>query len=747
MPAPERYSRWYPDAVLSHKCGESYALTRGRHTNPFDLATADARIIQREVINTQSLRVVVKVSNVQPKFRGLHENTPCEFVLRSSITQLGVNAENCDIRIDAANREITVTLTLVALTSLGTQMLGHLEVGAQIGKIFAVEKKRVVRDKDYVLRLLRSYTQKGEVLMSYGEGKLEIEELQVVDGRVIAYIPVVPGVFQYSDTNSILSLMPTIGLALRTGTAYKDLIRIHQSCQSDVPAVAKPGATLMVRSQSLHIRVLFGRVVDELLPKGLRCMSSRIIEPEEGHGGPRDRTFVFCGESTESLTRIPVEFYTLESYREHISFALRKTLGARCSREADVMTVFRSAPPGDLPCCAYVCKGGQFLEMTSSDWISSDPKASPYVWCDNTEEQRKLVSQYMTQQAEYPILSAMSLGDITSEGVLFTRYFPSPCLKPILLSRTACRKLRAIYFSRPSRSHGNFFSQDDVALLADLITFGVSVFHVDERKGKFFQYILREGRSTGLFVPLDRRQEYLQATFFGVYGSNLVAGDFEAELRSLLSGILHIKKSCKHPLLNADKSMALVTGGGPGAMEVGNRVAKSLGILSCGLVVDFGSVASKPGATINEQKMNPYIDAYFNYRADKLVERQSDFNLDFPIFLTGGIGTDFEYALEEVRRKVATTPPFPMILFGTAEHWGGKITGRYRENLRSGTIKGSEWISTIPWVVESGKEALEVYRDFFYGVLPVGPGHPPSDRGFMVAKEYLANRPTTCPAA
>eukprot|EP00796_Vickermania_ingenoplastis_P005252 gene5252-3763_t len=736
---PARFSRWYPDAVLSHKCGDSYSITRGKHRNPYDLATADAHVTTAERLDSQTLRATVMVRNVQPKFRALQDTVECEFVLRSSITQLGINAEGAEIQIDREKREITVNTNLVALTSVGIQMLDHIGVGAQVGKIFALDKKRVVREKDYVLRLLQSYTLKGEVLMSYGEREVQMEELQVVNGRLIAYLPVLPGSFCYQE-NTITSLLPTIGMALRSGTAYKDLIRLHQSFVAG-STTATLNTPLMVRSRPLQIRVLFGRVVDELLPKGLRCMSSRIIEPEEGNAGPRDRTFVFCGESTEDLKSIPIEFYTLESYREHIAFALRKTLGARCSHEADVMAVFRSAPPGESRCSAYICKGGQFLEMTTNDWIQANPRAEPYVGCDNTDQQRELVVRYMTQQSEYPILSAMTLGDITSEGVLFTRYFPSPCLKPILLSRTAWRKLRAIYFSRPSQSHGNFFSQDDVSLLADLITFGVSVFHVDERKGKFFQYILRQGRNTGLFVPLERRQEYIQATFFGVYGSNLVAGDFEAELRYLLSGIQHVKKTCNHPLLNASKPLALVTGGGPGAMEVGNRVAKSLGILSCGLVVDFGSVASKPGATINEQKMNPFIDAYFNYRADKLVERQSDFNLDFPIFLTGGIGTDFEYALEEVRRKVATTPPHPMILFGSAEHWGGKISGRYRENLRSGTIKGSEWISTIPWVVETGKEALEVYRDFFYGVLPVGPGHPPSDRGFMVAKEYLANRP------
>ena len=44
------------------------------------------------------------------------------------------------------------------------------------------------------------------------------------------------------------------------------------------------------------------------------------------------------------------------------------------------------------------------------------------------------------------------------------------------------------------------------------------------------------------------------------------------------------------------------------------------------------------------------------YRLDRLVERQAEFYLDIPIFVPGGIGMDFEYTLEEVRRKTGSCP-------------------------------------------------------------------------------------------
>ncbi|HNA62545.1 MAG TPA: hypothetical protein PKW79_05675, partial [Rhabdochlamydiaceae bacterium] len=135
-------------------------------------------------------------------------------------------------------------------------------------------------------------------------------------------------------------------------------------------------------------------------------------------------------------------------------------------------------------------------------------------------------------------------------------------------------------------------------------------------------------------------------------------------------------------------------------------------------------------AVVNEQKQNPYIDAKMTYRLDKLVERQSEFNLDFPIFLMGGIGTDFEYALEEVRRKVGATMPTPILLFGSPDYWREKISSRFRCNLETGTIAGSEWVSNCFYCVENAAQGLHIYRQFFSGTLKIGPQGPIYEDGF-----------------
>jgi len=148
--------------------------------------------------------------------------------------------------------------------------------------------------------------------------------------------------------------------------------------------------------------------------------------------------------------------------------------------------------------------------------------------------------------------------------------------------------------------------------------------------------------------------------------------------------------------------------------------------------VDF---RQKDQNIVNEQKQNPYIEAKMTYRLDKLVERQAEFNLDLPIFLMGGIGTDFEYALEEVKRKVGISIATPILLFGKQDYWEKKISTRYQVNLQTGTIQGSEWISNCFYCVQKAEQGLKVYEDFFKGNLPIGKHGPTYERGFAIVNQ------------
>ena len=427
---------------------------------------------------------------------------------------------------------------------------------------------------------------------------------------------------------------------------------------------------------------------------------------------------------------IPLEFYTLEPHREHVFFSDRDQLQVCLEDPKAIFDAFKTAPyPYGDRTAVFIVKGSQLLRLSADDWIIRNPPQQSFPGIGHRVRQSLMVERYIEQQPCYPFLKAIESGLITSQGVLFTRYFPSPLMKRMLLSYYVQASLMGIYFQVPSRSSGYYFSQEDRAMLIDLVTFGIAVYWADESSGQILQYIQRPNKTSGMFVPLKQIDTFEKATFFGIYGSNLLAGNFEVELKKLLEGILTMREQSDHPLLNKKIPLALVTGGGPGAMEMGNRMAKELKILSCANIVDF---QIRPDRVINEQKQNPYVEAKMTYRLDQLIERQAEFYLDFPIFVMGGIGTDFEFALEELRHKVGCRPVGPIVLFGDPDFWREKITPRFQCNRKAGTIKGSEWVSNSFFCISTAEQGLRLYNDFFSDRVQIGPDGPIYEEGFVI---------------
>lgn len=112
----------------------------------------------------------------------------------------------------------------------------------------------------------------------------------------------------------------------------------------------------------------------------------------------------------------------------------------------------------------------------------------------------------------------------------------------------------------------------------------------------------------------------------------------------------------------AEAGFAVITGGGPGAMEAANRGASEAGGLSVGLGIELPF----------EQGLNEYVDLglnfrYFFVRKTMFVKYAQGF-----VVLPGGLGTLDELfeALTLVQTKKVTR--FPVILFGSA-YWSGLV--------------------------------------------------------------------------
>jgi uncharacterized protein (TIGR00730 family) len=124
---------------------------------------------------------------------------------------------------------------------------------------------------------------------------------------------------------------------------------------------------------------------------------------------------------------------------------------------------------------------------------------------------------------------------------------------------------------------------------------------------------------------------------------------------------------------------AVITGGGPGAMEAANRGASEAGGLSVGLGIELPF----------EQDLNEWVDVgiafrYFFVRKTMFVKYAQAF-----VILPGGFGTLDELfeALTLVQTRKVTR--FPVILFGT-EYWSGLLTWIRTTLAEAGTINATD---------------------------------------------------------
>lgn len=693
----------------------------------YDLVTPDGTITNLTPIDDSSAEAVVFIEEISPAFVGFEiEPSRVFFNVKSTLAQVGINGVGTEYDLDISKNCAQVKVLLSAIGNLGRAMLPLVKTGAKIGKLFAADERRRVRDPYYLTRMFGRSDRWGRPLLSLGgmQGSRDLI-LDKVDGRAVAYLSLRNGKVEYDE--SIYGFLPTLGKGLIDDTSFREILRLHQEWKSMVPHNIENDELLLVKTFPLHIRTVFAHVVPELLSQGYHHTTASILQPDTTASGD---IYELYGESKRELTDIPLEFYTLEPHREYVFFEDRDQLQTCLEDQESLLKAFENAPkPIDKRTAVFIPKGEMLLNLRESDWIIREPRFHDFPGLAHGARQALMVDRYIEQQPSTPFLKAIIAERITSQGVLLARYFPSPMMKRLLLSDQVQMCLKGLYFQYPSRSFDSYFSAEDRALLADLYKFAIPVYWVDKDSRSVLQYVQKSQNDNGLFVPLDKVDTFLRSTVFGIYGSNLIEGDFEKELSELMKGLIDMQQELTHPELNKDTPLALVTGGGPGAMEVGNRVAKELGILSCANIVDFRPSGDQ--AVLNEQKQNIYIEAKMTYRLDKLVERQAEFNLDFPIFLKGGIGTDFEYCLEEVRRKVGAVKPTPILLFGEEEYWRAKITSRFQMNVKNGTNKGSEWLSNCFFCVQNAKQGLKVYSDYFTGKLEIGKSGPVHQKGFV----------------
>jgi uncharacterized protein (TIGR00730 family) len=142
---------------------------------------------------------------------------------------------------------------------------------------------------------------------------------------------------------------------------------------------------------------------------------------------------------------------------------------------------------------------------------------------------------------------------------------------------------------------------------------------------------------------------------------------------------------------------AVITGGGPGAMEAANRGASEAGGLSVGLGIELPF----------EQELNEWVDVgitfrYFFVRKTMFVKYAQAF-----VILPGGFGTLDELfeALTLVQTRKVTR--FPVILYGS-EYWSGLVEWIRATMIPQGTISEADMdLFLVTDDVEAAVQAIQ----------------------------------------
>ena len=114
--------------------------------------------------------------------------------------------------------------------------------------------------------------------------------------------------------------------------------------------------------------------------------------------------------------------------------------------------------------------------------------------------------------------------------------------------------------------------------------------------------------------------------------------------------------------LLGEAGLGIITGGGPGIMEAGNKGAQQAGANSVGLNIELPF----------EQNLNPYVDIaidfrYFFVRKTMFVKYAEAF-----VIFPGGFGTMDELFESLTLVQTGKIRNFPIILFGS-QHWKGLL--------------------------------------------------------------------------
>ena len=237
------------------------------------------------------------------------------------------------------------------------------------------------------------------------------------------------------------------------------------------------------------------------------------------------------------------------------------------------------------------------------------------------------------------------LGDLPDEyaGTVLLGYFPN-LVEHVQICQAALRgAIRRLVFRRASYGHGSFFSSNDHSRLADYAALGLKVYWCNEEREHVVEHVFRGLR--GYFVDPQNIERFKNSLVVAVYGSAAALPEPEGDrLGALLAEL--------KGLFGDD--LAILTGGGPGAMQQATEAALGLNLL----------VGANYIETI-DQPTNKQAQFYQCFQGRSRHVRQRWFEISsFQVFCLGGLGTLEEIGLTLTDMKLGVIEQSPLVFYG-----------------------------------------------------------------------------------
>lgn len=250
-------------------------------------------------------------------------------------------------------------------------------------------------------------------------------------------------------------------------------------------------------------------------------------------------------------------------------------------------------------------------------------------------------------------------------------------------------KIKRVIFRRASFEHGQFLSARDHGRLADYEGLGIDVFWCNDARKHVVRHVFRGLR--GYFTEPRNVERFRTSLIFAGYGSSkpLPPNDLD-QMKELIVHLRHF----------FGPDIAIMTGGGPGAMQQATDVAHDLDMLVGASFIE----------TV-DQTTNQSANFYQTFQGRSRQARQRWFEIaSFHVFFSGGVGTLEEVGLTLTDMKLGVIELSPLVFFGGRENAPYWDDLRRQFDVMREQKRAPDWLRTHVLMTDKAAEVPAFYR-------------------------------------